>query len=118
MTDVNRWGTYSTSEAINAGLDLEMPGTTKWRGPILIQAVGVNKVPQHTLDERARNVLKLVDRCAGANIPENAEETAANNTPETSALLREIGADTIVLMKNDNSILPLKKDKKVRGAKF
>ena len=107
-----RWGTYSTSGAINAGLDLEMPGSTKWRGPILIQAVGVNKVTQHTLDERARNILKLVDRCAGANIPENAEEITAN-TPETSALLREIGADTIVLMKNENNILPLKKDKKV-----
>jgi len=80
---------------------------------MLVQAVGVNKVPQHILDERARNVLKLVNRCAGANIAENAEETTVNNTPETSALLRKIGADTIVLMKNEDNILPLKKDKKV-----
>ncbi|PQE19193.1 glycosyl hydrolase family 3 N terminal domain-containing protein [Rutstroemia sp. NJR-2017a BBW] len=105
------WGTYSTSGAANAGLDLEMPGSTKWRGEMLIQAVGVGKVPQHTLDERARNVLKLVNRCADAKIPEHAEEKTAN-TPETAALLREIGADSIVLLKNENNVLPLKKDKK------
>ncbi|KAL6406137.1 beta-glucosidase precursor BGLUC [Ilyonectria robusta] len=33
------WGTYSTSEAINAGLDLEMPGPSIWRGKQLMAAV-------------------------------------------------------------------------------
>jgi beta-glucosidase len=87
-----------------------MPGATKWRGEILIQAIGVNKVAQHVLDERARNVLNLVNRCAAAKIPERAEETTAD-TPETAALLRKIGADSIVLMKNEDNILPLKKNK-------
>ena len=110
--EVFRWGTYSTTGAINAGLDLEMPGATKWRGEILIQAVMVNKVPEHVLTERARNVLNLVNRCAAANIPERAEEKEAN-TPETAAFLKKIGADSIVLMKNEDKVLPLKKDKKV-----
>jgi beta-glucosidase len=108
-----RWGTYSTTGAANAGLDLEMPGGTKWRGEMLVQAVGVNKVSQHVLDERVRNVLNLVNRCAASNIPERAEEKTAD-TPETAALLRKIGGDSIVLMKNESNILPLKKDKKVR----
>jgi beta-glucosidase len=90
-----------------------MPGVTKWRGEMLVQAVGVNKVPQHTLDERARNVLNLVNRCAAAKIPEHAAETTAN-TPETAALLRKIGAESVVLMKNEGNVLPLKKDKKAR----
>jgi beta-glucosidase len=106
------WGTYSTTGAINAGLDLEMPGATKWRGQILLQAVSVNKVPQHVLDERARNVLKLVNRCAASQIPENAPETTDNNTPETAAFLRKIGGESIVLLKNERNTLPLKKDKK------
>ncbi|KAI9643861.1 beta-glucosidase [Ciborinia camelliae] len=105
------WGTYSTTGAINAGLDLEMPGATKWRGQLLVQAVGVGKVPQHILDERARNVLKLVNRVADANISDHAEEKTAD-TPETAALLREIGGDSIVLMKNEGNVLPLRKDKK------
>jgi len=109
---VTRWGTYSTSESINAGLDLEMPGGTKWRGQMLVQAIGVNKVTHRTLDERARNVLKLVNRCSKANIADHAPEATAD-TPETAAFLRKIGADSIVLMKNEGNILPLKKDKKV-----
>lgn len=79
---------------------------------MLLQAVGVNKVAQHVLDERARNVLKLVNRCAESKIPENAEEKTGD-TLETAAFLRKIGAESIVLMKNNNDILPLKKDKKV-----
>ena len=110
--DFGRWGTYSTSEAINAGLDLEMPGATKWRGEMLVQAVGVNKVAEHVLDERVRNVLNLINKCAAAKIPENAEEKTAD-TPETAAFLRKIGRESIVLMKNEGDILPLKKDKKV-----
>lgn len=111
-----RWGAYSTTGAANAGLDLEMPGATKWRGEMLIQAVGINKVPSHVLDERVRNILNLVNRCAAANIPEHAEEKTAD-TPETAALLRKIGGDSIVLMKNEGDILPLKKDKKVCNSK-
>ncbi len=107
-----RWGTYSTTGAANAGLDLEMPGPTKWRGEMLVQAVGTNKVPEHVLDERVRNILNLINRCAASNIPERAEEKTAD-TPETAAFLRKIGGDSIVLMKNKGNILPLKKDKKV-----
>lgn len=107
------WGTYSTTESINAGLDLEMPGSTKYRGELLIQAVSIGKVHQHILDERARNVLRLVNRAADAKIPEKAKEKSAD-TPETAALLREIAADSIVLMKNEGNVLPLQKNKKVR----
>lgn len=88
-----------------------MPGASKWRGEMLVQAVSANKVAEYVLDERVRNVLNLVNKCAAANIPENAEEITAN-TPETAAFLRRIGAESIVLMKNEGDILPLKKDKK------
>jgi beta-glucosidase len=108
----SRWGTYSTSDAINAGLDLEMPGPTRWRGEMLTQAVGVGKVKQTVLDERARNVLNLINRCSKAKIAERAPEKTLD-TPETAALLRKIGADSIVLMKNEGNVLPLSKDKKV-----
>lgn len=111
--DCSRWGTYSTSESVNAGLDLEMPGATKWRGQMLVQAVGVGKVKQTVLDERARNVLNLVNRCAKAQIPDHAPERTAD-TPETAAFLRRFGADSIVLLKNENGVLPLSKDKKAR----
>lgn len=66
-----RFGTYSTSEAIIAGLDLEMPGKTRWRGGNLIHAIWSRVVPEHILDERVRNVLNLINFKDKSGIPEN-----------------------------------------------
>lgn len=108
----NRFGTYSTSGSVNAGLDLEMPGPTRWRGGNLLHALRSNKVSCKTLDERAEEVLRVVKRCAASNIPENAPEGTID-TPETAALLRKLAGESIVLMKNEKDVLPLGKDKSV-----
>ena len=107
------FGTYSTSESINAGLDLEMPGPVQWRGDLAVHAVKANKIAARTIDERARNVLELVKQCAKSGIPENAEEKTID-TPETAAFLRRLASESVVLMKNDDNVLPLSKDKSVR----
>ena len=107
-----RFGTYSTSEAINAGLDLEMPGPPRWRGSVLSHALLAKKVHPHILDDRVREVLKFVKKAIATGITENAEEKTGDY-PETANLLRTIAADSIVLMKNERDILPLSKEKSV-----
>ncbi|KAL4875724.1 glycoside hydrolase superfamily [Aspergillus karnatakaensis] len=88
-----------TVEAVKAGLDLEMPGPPAFRGNLLKFAViGV------------REVLRFVKKCAGAGIVEHGPE-GVNDTEETAALLRRIGNESIVLLKNEG-VLPLKKEKK------
>jgi len=55
----SRFGTYSTSEALNAGLDLEMPGPPRWRTPLLLNhSLTSQKLTLNTIDERAGTVLK------------------------------------------------------------
>ncbi|CAI7591454.1 unnamed protein product [Penicillium discolor] len=103
------FGTYSTSDAIIAGLDIEMPGKTRWRGAALAHAVSSNKVAQYQLDERVRNILNLVNWVEPLGIPEGAPEKALNR-PEDQALMRRAAAESVVLMKNEDDILPLKKD--------
>ncbi|EWY92291.1 beta-glucosidase [Fusarium oxysporum NRRL 32931] len=105
---VSDWfGTYSTTEAINAGQDLEMPGPTRWRGETLVHAVTSNKVKRSTLDERVRNILKLVKHSIeNTSIPPNAPETQLQSE-ENSRLLREAAAESVVLLKNDKGVLPL-----------
>lgn len=119
-------GTYSTSEAINAGLDLEMPGPPKWRGSLLNHSLFSKKVTLDTLDERARNVLNLVNRVERAGIPEDLPESSEENQiPEKELLdengklpddiyelLRRAAADASVLLKKDSNILPFTKAKK------
>ncbi|KAK1639269.1 glycoside hydrolase superfamily [Colletotrichum phormii] len=107
------FGTYSTSEAIKAGLDLEMPGPSRWRAGALSHAIMSNKVKRSELDSAVRNVLKLVKQgLENTSIPPNAPETEAN-TPEHIALLREAAAKSLVLLKNDRSILPFDKNKRI-----
>ncbi|KAL2010550.1 hypothetical protein VTN00DRAFT_6357 [Thermoascus crustaceus] len=106
------FGTYSTSEAVNAGLDLEMPGKTRWRGQALVHAVSSNKVPERILDERVRKVLNLVNFAHNSGIPEGAEEKWLNR-PEDQALLRRAAAESVVLMRNNGNILPFDKNKPV-----
>jgi len=95
-----------------AGLDIEMPGPVMFRGEVLKSNVSIDKVRPHVIDERVRTVLEFVKTCAASGIPENAPESAGD-TPETADLLRRIGNEGIVLLKNDKDVLPLKKDKKV-----
>ncbi|RYP31601.1 hypothetical protein DL766_004315 [Monosporascus sp. MC13-8B] len=105
------YGVYSMTEAALAGLDLEMPGPTRFRGEALKFNVSTDKVRMHILDQRARAMLEFVKKCAASGVGENAPEKTAD-TLETAELLRRIGNEGIVLLKNQNNVLPLKKDKK------
>lgn len=89
-----------------------MPGKTCWRGGALAHAVSSNKVAEFTLDERVRSLLNLINYVEPVGIPENAPENGLNR-PQDQALLRRTAAESVVLMKNQDDILPLKKDKSV-----
>jgi beta-glucosidase len=106
----SRFGVYSSSESIKAGLDLEMPGPTYVRGAQVDLALRCGKLLIHHVDARVREVLKLVKKVLPLGIPEDAPERTIDS-PETAALLRKIASDAIVLMKNEKSILPFSKEK-------
>ncbi|CAG7915901.1 unnamed protein product [Penicillium olsonii] len=106
------FGTYSTSEAVLAGLDLEMPGSPRWRGAALTHALAANKIPLAAFNDRVRAVLELVKKASNSGVPERAPETQLNR-PEDQSLLRKIASEAIVLLKNDENILPLDKTKKI-----
>ena len=89
-----------------------MPGPTRWRGGILAHALLSKKITEHTLDLRVRELLKLSNRVRESGIPENAPE-GSRNTPETAELLRKIGSESIVLLKNEGNALPFKKSETV-----
>jgi beta-glucosidase len=106
------YGTYSTAEAANAGLDLEMPGPTMWRAKLLSNAVGARKVSLQTIDKRARAVLELVGKVKQSGVKENAQEGTIN-TKEQAKLLRKLSADSIVLLQNNDGLLPLSQGRTV-----
>lgn len=106
---VSDWfGTHSTEDAVNAGLDLEMPGPTLHRGEALRTAVESGDVTEDVLDGRVRRVLQLAER-TGVLAGTAADPTVErhDDDPARVALLREAAASSIVLLKNEGALLPL-----------
>lgn len=106
------YGTYSVSESINSGLDLEMPGPSRWRTDALTHALRSKKVLPSKLDERVRQMLKFINWTERSGVEENAPEEA-RDVKETGEFLRKVAAETIVLMKNEKKVLPLDRTKTV-----
>jgi len=110
MTMSDWFGTYSTVEALKAGLDLEMPGGPIFRGTPLTRAIASGKLQSSDLDESAGRVLQLVNRAIASKIPfEKPEESG--DSPETRALLKKAAQEAVVLIKNEGNMLPLTKEK-------
>ncbi len=99
------FGSHSTAETVNAGLDLEMPGPTRDRGAKLVAAVEAGEVSRETIRTRVLNILRLMER-TGALDDHAAHEERADDRPEHRALIRRAGAEAMVLLKNDG-VLPL-----------
>ena len=103
------WATHSTAEASNAGLDVEMPGPSLFRGDALVAAVRDGTVGQDVLDASVLRLLMAMER-TGALDQASVEEGEAD-TADRRALVRRAAAASIVLLKNDKvdgaPLLPL-----------
>jgi beta-glucosidase len=103
-------GTNSTADALNAGLDLEMPGPTRFRTvEAVTEAVKKGAVSEQTINERTRNVLNLIQKVGGFENPEIPPEQSIIN-PAHSKLIRDVAGQGITLLKNHNGILPLRRE--------
>ncbi len=94
-------------DAVKYGCDLEMPGPSMHDDKV-IEAVKNGEITQDQLDERVRRVLQLVDRAAkNKKSGEKADYDHAHN------VARKASDEVIVLLKNEDNILPLNNDLKI-----
>ncbi|OAL52638.1 putative glycosyl hydrolase [Pyrenochaeta sp. DS3sAY3a] len=97
------YGTQSGLEALKAGLDLEMPGPSIFRGAKLIQDIKAGLISMAEIDTAVLNILKLIERSAWTS--KEIKEPAV--TKATSAVARQVAEEGIVLLKNERSALPI-----------
>lgn len=88
-----------------AGLDLEMPGPAYYNTKAIVKAVQEGKLDEAVVDKSAGRIIELVRKVKEANV-----ESAPANV-DYHELARRAAAESIVLLKNDNSILPLDSEK-------
>ncbi|CAA9962275.1 Beta-glucosidase [Pyrenophora teres f. maculata] len=109
-------GVNSTADSLNAGLDLEMPGPTRWRKvEAVMEAVKKGDVTEATITERARNVLNLIEQVGAFENPEIPPEQSIVD-PKHCKLIRSVAGQGITLLKNDG-VLPLRKEN-IKGKKI
>ncbi|MDZ7378231.1 MAG: glycoside hydrolase family 3 C-terminal domain-containing protein [candidate division KSB1 bacterium] len=101
----------AAAQAINAGLDVELPNVYIYGEPLL-QAVREGLVSEETLNQAVRRVLTAKFRIGLFDNPfaDPKEAARVNDCAEHRALAAEAARKAIVLLRNEGGLLPLKKE--------
>ena len=97
----------AAQEALTAGIDMEMVSRLfSNQVPRLIQE---GRVPQATLDEAVRRVLRIKLRLGLFERPyaDESREASVMGAQEHQAAAREVAARSMVLLKNEGGVLPV-----------
>jgi beta-glucosidase len=99
----------AAAAALNAGVEMEMVSRSYNEfGPRLLEQ---RKLTMATIDEAVRRILRIKYRLGLFDKPytDESRESGSLLRPESVRLAREIAARSMVLLKNDRSVLPLNK---------
>lgn len=103
------WGAVSDRVAgVAAGLDLEMPGSGGVNDELIVEAVRAGKLPEEAVDRAAEHILNINYRYL-----EHAKPGTPWDLEAQHRLARALAAQCMVLLKNEDGILPLKAGGKV-----
>jgi beta-glucosidase len=100
------FATHSTVPVANAGLDLEMPGPARYLGKALLKAVKSGEVDIKMINDKVRRILRVMIN-TGALDGKITFTDKIKDFPTHRKLAREVAEEAIVLLKNENHILPL-----------
>lgn len=103
----------AAKQAIEAGMDIELPSAYIFGEP-LFEAVKQGMVSERTIDRAVRRVLTVKFQLGLFENPYVDPDAAERITKNESRrqLVRRAAQEAIVLLKNENQVLPLKKDLK------
>ena len=94
-------------EGIKAGMHIQMPGpNVPYSDSLIVAAVKNNQLDIAVLDTIVKEILKVVIK---ANSLENKD--AKPLVEEHHQLARKVAGETITLLKNENKVLPISKEK-------
>lgn len=106
---VSDWGAVNDRiSSLAAGLDLEMPPGDYENDRLIVKAVQEGKLDESVVDQACERILNIIFRYT-----ENRDEKAVFDYEKDHKAAAEIEAECMVLLKNENDILPLTSDKKI-----
>jgi beta-glucosidase len=100
---VSDWGAvHDRVKGVMAGLNLEMPGSGEVNRKKIIEAVNTGHLPVSRLDEVVASLLAVILKAADSHKPH-----AHFDVDRHHALARQVAGESIILLKNEDHLLPL-----------
>lgn len=101
---VSDWGAVNERvDGLSAGLELEMPGNGGERDKMIIDAVRSGDISEDILDKAVERLLNIIFRAV-----DKKKENASYDAAVHHELARKVARESMVLLKNEDGILPLK----------
>lgn len=106
---VSDWGSVNDRDkGLHAGLELQMPADGGVGDSVIVDAIKNNKISEDDLDKAVERILNIILKSI-----ESKKENATYSKEEHHELARKIARECMVLLKNEEKILPLKKNEKI-----
>ncbi len=103
---VSDWGAVNERvKGLSAGLELEMPSSHGDRDRMIVEAVTNGALPEATLDTAVERLLDVVFKAV-----DQKKNNASYIVADHHQLAREAAGEGMVLLKNEDNILPLKNE--------
>lgn len=103
---VSDWGAVNERpEGIKAGLDLEMPSSGGFNDKKIVEAVKNGSLDEALVDKAVENILNINNRYLEGRKPDTVWDMEAHHE-----LARKAACECMVLLKNEEDILPLSKN--------
>ena len=103
---VSDWGAVNDRvEGLKAGLELEMPSSGGIGDRKIVEAVRNGELCESILDRAVERLLNIIFKAV-----DNYKENAKIDKEEHHRLARKVARECMVLLKNENNVLPLKKE--------
>ncbi|MCJ7472909.1 MAG: glycoside hydrolase family 3 C-terminal domain-containing protein [Actinobacteria bacterium] len=103
---ISDWGAVNERvDGLNAGLELEMPSSYGQGEKKIIEAVKSGKLDEEILDKTVERLLTIIFKAV-----DNQNRDVTYDREAHHQMVREVARQCMVLLKNEDYILPLKKD--------
>lgn len=109
---VSDWGAvHNTREVAESGLDMEMSVEFNFDEYCMAQpmkeAVEKGEISEKLLDEKVRNILRMMFRLRMTGADKEDRKSGCYNTSEHRQSALETARESVILLKNDEKLLPL-----------
>lgn len=106
---VSDWGAVNDRDkGLSSGLELQMPADAGMGDNLIVEAVKRNRLSEGVLDEAVERILNIIFKAV-----ENKGENVIYSKEKHHELARKIAGECMVLLKNEEKILPLKKEENI-----